>query len=188
MLSLAEDNEDADVIKHCVSTDSACSFTYAQVYKSLTENQNSFNISHALYPDGAKPSFLVKVNVYGPNKTHNSEPAKFTWSIHCLYANAPGPLLEMLSLGSILVTFREQELNIQIPAFCCNISDDDGERKKMIKGFLIRAQFEVSEYFEGIYYLLIGRILSALADPGGETEGSTPKTTFQIILQIKECK
>ena len=150
MLSLAEDNEDADVIKHCVSTNSTCSSTYAHVYKSLTENQNSFNISHALYPDGAKPSFLVKVNVYGPNKTHNSEPAKFTWSIHCLYANAPGPLLEMLSLGSILVTFREQELNIQIPAFCCNISDDDGERKKMIKGFLIRAQFEVSEYFEGI--------------------------------------
>ena len=150
MLSLAEDNEDADVIKHCVSTNSACSFTYTQVYKSLTENQNSFNISYALYPDGAKPSFLVKVNVYGPNKTHTSIPAKFTWSIHCLYANAPGPLLEMLSLGSILVTFREQELNIQIPAFCCNISDDDGERKKMIKGFLTRAQFEVSEYFEGI--------------------------------------
>ena len=85
----------------------------------------------------------------GPIK-HNSEPAKFTWSIHCLYANAPGPLLEMLSLGSILVTLREQELNIQIPAFCCNSSDDDGERKKMIKSFLIRAQFEVSEYFEGI--------------------------------------
>ena len=70
MLSFAADNEDADVIKHCMnSTNStSCSLTYEHVYKSLTKNENSFNISHALYPEGGKPSFLVRVNVYGPNK------------------------------------------------------------------------------------------------------------------------
>ena len=144
MLSLAEDNEDADVIKHCVSTNSACSFTYAQVYKSLTENQNSFNISHALYPDGAKPSFLVIVNVYGPNKTHTSIPAKFTWSIHCLYANVPAWPLQLLSLFSITVTSRTQELNIKVPEFCCNMSDDKKKREEMIQGFLTRTLYEVS--------------------------------------------
>ena len=50
MASFAEDNEDADVIKHCMnSTNStSCSLTYEHVYKSLTKNENSFNISHAL--------------------------------------------------------------------------------------------------------------------------------------------
>ena len=81
ILSFAEDNEDADVIKQCMnSTNStSCSLTYEHVYKSLTKNENSFNISHALYPEGGKPSFLVRVNVYGPNKTYNSTPAKFIW-------------------------------------------------------------------------------------------------------------
>ena len=149
MLSFAEDNEDADVIKQCMnSTNStSCSLTYEHVYKSLTKNENSFNISHALYPEGGKPSFLVRVNVYGPNKTHNSTPAQFLWSIHCLFSNVPALLLEMLSLGSILVSSRTEELNIQIPAFCCNLSENTEKRKEMIQGFLTRALFEVSADF-----------------------------------------
>ena len=149
MLSFAADNEDADVIKHCMnSTNStSCSLTYEHVYKSLTKNENSFNISHALYPEGGKPSFLVRVNVYGPNKTHNSTPAQFLWSIHCLFSNVPALLLEVLSLGSIIVRSRTQELNIQIPSFCCNLSENIEKRKEMIQGFLTRALFEVSADF-----------------------------------------
>ena len=149
MLSFAEDNENADVMKHCMnSTNStSCSLTYEHVYKSLTKNENSFNISHALYPEGGKPSFLVRVNVYGNNKTQNSTPAQFIWSIQCLFSNVPALLLEMLSLGSILVSSRTEELNIQIPAFCCNLSENIEKRKEMIQGFLTRALFEVTAYF-----------------------------------------
>ena len=148
MLSFAADNEDADVMYCMSSTNStSCSLTYEQVYKSLAKNENSFNISHALYPEGGKPSFLVKVNVYGPNKTHNSIPLKFTWGIHCLFSNVPAFLLEAVSLGSIIVTSRTQELNIQIPAFCCNLSENIEKRKEMIQGFLTRALFEVSAHF-----------------------------------------
>ena len=142
MLSLAEDNDQADVIKQCTNStkSSSCSLTYEQVYKSLTKNESSFNISDALYPEGAKPSFLVRVNVFGPKRTCNSIPAKFTWSIHCLYASVPEWLLQILSLGSITVTPRRQELNIQIPAFCCNVSDEKKRR------FLRKVQYQVSDY------------------------------------------
>ena len=140
----------ADVIKHCANFTNwpSCSYTYGQVYKSLTNSENSFNISHALYPGRAKPSFLVKVNVFGPNKTTFPTPAMYTWSIHCLFATVPACLLEILSLGSILVTSQTQELNIQIPPFCCNISDDNGTREEIIEGFLTRALIEVSDYFK----------------------------------------
>ena len=164
MVSFAEDNEDADVIKHCMnSTNStSCSLTYEHVYKSLTKNENSFNISHALYPDGGKPSFLVRVNVYGPNKTHNSTPAKFTWSIHCLFSSVPALMLEMLSLGSIIVTSRTQELNIQIPAFCCNLSENREKRKETIQGFLTRALFEVSADFVRIIKVALRPVVRKL--------------------------
>ena len=152
MLSFAQVIEGADVIDQCMnSTNStSCSLTYEHVYKSLTKNENSFNISRALYPEGGKPSFLVRVNVYWPNKTHNSTPEKFIWSIHCLFSNVPTLLLEMLSLGSIIVSSRTQELNIQIPAFCCNLSENSEKIEKrwgMVQGFLTRALFEVSADF-----------------------------------------
>ena len=173
MLSFAADNEDADVIKHCMnSTNStSCSLTYEHVYKSLTKNENSFNISHALYPEGGKPSFLVRVNVYGPNKTHNSTPAQFIWSIHCLFSNVPALALEMLSLGSIIVTSRTQELDVQIPAFCCNLSENIEKRKEMIQGFLTRALFEVTAYF-----VWISKV--ALYSRGGWGGGGTPGNSW----------
>lgn len=144
IMSFAEDIDQADVFKHCLnSTNStSCSSTFEQVYTSLTKGESNFNISDALYPEGSKPSFLVRVNVFGPNKTSNSKPAKFTWSIHCLYASVPKWLLQILSLGSIIVTFQRQELEIQIPAFCCNISDD--KKKRFLRGVL----YQVSDYFE----------------------------------------
>jgi len=119
MLSFAEENDQADVFKHCMnSTNStSCSFTYEHVYNSLTKNESNFNISYALYPDGAKPSFLVRVNVYGPNRTSNSIPAKFTWSIHCLYANVPAWPLQILSLFSITVTSRTSQICMKNLAF-----------------------------------------------------------------------
>ena len=150
MLSFAEDSENADVFKQCTNStqSTSCSSTYEHLYKSLTKDESSFNISYALYPEGAKPSLLVRVNIYGPKRTSNSIPAKFIWSIHCLYANAPALLLEMLSLSSVFVTFRTQELNIQTPEFCCNISDDKQRRQEIIQGFLTRAVFDVSCYLD----------------------------------------
>ena len=53
----------------------------------------------------------------------------------------------MLSLGSIIVSSRTQELNIQIPAFCCNLSANIEKRKEMMQGFVTRALFEVSADF-----------------------------------------
>ena len=136
------------LVQMAYSTNStSCSLTHDHVYKSLTKNENSFNISRALYPERGKPSFLVRVNVYGPNKTYNSVPAKFIWSMHCLFSSVPALMLEMLSLGSIIVTSRTQELNIQIPAFCCNLSENIENRKEMLQGFLTRAPFEVSADF-----------------------------------------
>ena len=116
---------------------------------SLAKSDNSFNISYALYPGRLKPSSLhVFVNVYGPNKTENSTPARYTWSMSCLYVAIPAVILEFFSLGSILVTPRTQVLNIQIPFFCCNVSTSEEERSNVIDGMLIRALSEVSHLFK----------------------------------------
>ncbi|XP_068753938.1 uncharacterized protein [Montipora capricornis] len=57
----------------------------------------------------------------------------------CLYATIPSVVLEVLSLGAILVTPRTQELNLQIPLFCCNVSEDKEDRKRKIDEMLTRA-------------------------------------------------
>ena len=187
MLSFAADNQNADVIKHCMnSTNStSCSLTYEHVYKSLTKNENSFNISHALYPEGGKPSFLVRVNVYGPNKTHNSVPAQFLWSIHCLFSNVPALALEMFSLGSIIVTSRTQELDVQIPLFCCNLSENIERRKEMIQGFLTRALFEVSADF---VWISKGRPVLPRGGGGGGGGGflGIHGEAYRPVLQISK--
>ena len=64
-----------------------------------------------------------------------------------LFSNYPATLLEILSLGSIIVTSRTQELGVQIPALFCNLSENIEKRKEMIQGFLTRALFEVSADF-----------------------------------------
>ena len=67
-----------------------CIGTYADIYKSLASDKNSFNIESALYPANEPSSVLVFVNIYGqngPNKAGNdSIPAvmKYTWSLRSL--------------------------------------------------------------------------------------------------------
>ena len=129
----------ADVISECANATS-CIGTYADIYKSLASDVNSFNIESALYPANEPSSVLVFVNIYGQNGPDNtgndSMPAviKYTWSLRSLYAVFPTVFLEISSLFSILVTPRTQELNITIPYFCCNVSVKD--RKRMIKTVL----------------------------------------------------
>lgn len=124
----------ADVIKAC-NNFTPCIRNYANIYDALASDDNSFNIESALYPATKPTSVRVFVNVYGPNKMDNSSTdTKYTWSMNCLYAAFPAGVLEVLSLGSILVTSRTLELNITIPQFCCNVSVE--KRQKMIKEVL----------------------------------------------------
>ena len=111
------------------ATNSCNDITYEQVYNSLTKSENSFNIESALYPAKKPSSVRVFVNVHGPNKT-----AKYTWSISCLYAAFPARVLEVWSLGSIMVTRRTQELKITISILCCDVTE--GKLKEHVEGVL----------------------------------------------------
>ena len=149
IISFGEQNPscDADVINSCVDT-TWCSHSYEQVYKSLTKAENNFNISHALYPGRSRPaSVRVLISVYAAHKSKDSIPAKYTWSISCLYVSVPASVLQFLSLGSILITPRTQELILHIPQFCCNVSESRERREKIIDGMLTRALAEVSSFF-----------------------------------------
>jgi len=112
------------VIKECVNN-TTCIETYADVYSALASPKNYFNIALALYPARKPSSVLVHVNLHTFNQTGKSSPVPYTWSMSCLYAALPARVLELLSLGSILVTSRKRELNITIAPFCCNVSEDD---------------------------------------------------------------
>lgn len=110
----------------------SCIYNYEQLYDSLSKSDNSFNIESALYPAKRPSSVRVFVNLNGPNKT--DEPiARYTWSLSCLYVAVPTIFLEVVSLGSILVSHRTKELNLNISNFCCNVSKTEDERKKTIK-------------------------------------------------------
>lgn len=112
------------VITACNDT-SSCIQTYEEVYKLLGSHQNYFNIAQAIYPKKWLPSRLVHVTLYGANGTENCCPAEYTWSISCMFAAFPDNVLEVLSLGSILVTPRTNNLSITINPFCCNVSQED---------------------------------------------------------------
>ena len=145
-LAFGQHSSQADVINNCTSSTS-CIYSYEQVYQSFTKSDNSYSISYALYPGRLKPSSVrVFVNLYGLglNKTKDCTPAQYTWSMSCLYATIPSVVLEVLSLGAILVTPRTQELNLQIPLFCCNVSEDKEDRKRKIDEMLTRAIADVS--------------------------------------------
>ena len=155
MVSFGEKNpnSDADIINTCVNT-TWCSHSYEQVYKSLAKAENNFNISHALYRGRSKPaSVRVLVSVFGSHKTNAYKPAVYTWSMACLFVSVPPAVLEFLSLGSILVTPRTQELIVHIPQFCCNVSESREGRKKIIGKLLTRALAEVSSFFTVQYKL-----------------------------------
>ena len=151
VLIFGQHSSKAEIINNCTdSTNStSCIYTYVQVFESLAKSDNSFNISYALYPGRLKPSSVrVFANVYGPDKTQNSTPAQYTWSMSCLYVAIPDVILEFFSLGSILVNPRTQVLNIQIPLFCCNVSTSKEKRTSVIDGMLMRALSEVSNLFK----------------------------------------
>ena len=139
---------EADFSNNCVnSTDSlTCIRTYEQLYNRLAKSDNSFNIESALYPAKKPSSVRVFVNVYGPNETE-ADIAQYTWSISCLYAAVPALVLEVLSLGSILVTPRTQTLDISIPHFCCNVSKMEDERRKKINEMIEGVLAAVSTIF-----------------------------------------
>ena len=138
-VTLLQHTTEGAVFKNCTNSTSAtnsCSgITYEQVYNSLAKSENSFNIESALYPAKKPSSVRVFVNVYGPNETENSVPAaKYTWSISCLYAAFPAKVLEVWSLGSIMVTRRTQWLNLTISILCCDVTK--GKLKEHIHGVL----------------------------------------------------
>ena len=153
-LAFGQHGSQADVINNCTSS-ASCIYSYEQVYQSFTKSDNSYNISYALHPGRLKPSSVhVFVNLYGlgPNKTIDKcTPAQYTWSMSCLYATIPSVVLEVLSLGAILVTPRTQELNLQIPLFCCNVSEDKEERKGKIDEMLVRAIADVRCCVNGVF-------------------------------------
>ena len=141
----------ADVISECANATS-CIGTYADIYKSLASDVNSFNIEYALYPANEPSSVLIFVNLYGQNGTdktgNDSVPdvMKYIWSLRSLYAAFPAVFLEISSFFSILVTPRTQELNITIPFFCCNVSVKD--RKRMIKTVLAAVSISISYLYQ----------------------------------------
>ena len=122
-----------DVIASCTD-ETTCAQSYGDVYNALASDKNYFNIAQALYPAKKPSSVQVYVRLYGAPKTENCTPAAYTWSKSCLYAAFPAKALEILSLGSIFVASRTQDLNITIPSFCCNVSEDS--RKEIVKGVL----------------------------------------------------
>lgn len=134
-----------DVIASCAD-ETTCAQSYGDVYNALASDKNYFNISQALYPAKKPSSVQVYVRLYGATKTENCTPATYTWSKSCLYAAFPAKALEILSLGSILVASRTQELNITIPSFCCNVSE--GNRKAIIERVLAAVCYIFSVLFQ----------------------------------------
>lgn len=143
------------VIKECVNY-TTCIETYADVYSALASPKNYFNIALALYPARKPSSVLVHVNLHTLNQTRKSSPVPYTWSMSCLYAALPAKVLELLSLGSILVTSRKQNLSITIAPFCCNVSEDD--RCFMIERVLAEVSYQ--QLFSSVLQLIISKNLS----------------------------
>ena len=77
------------------------------------------------------------MNVYGPNGTQSpkSNACKYTWSTNCLFVALPAAFLQVMSFGSIIVSPRTQHLNLTLPSFCCNVSED--KREKMIEDVIV---------------------------------------------------
>lgn len=136
IFDVLECTNNTDVISHCID-EQPCIGSYAETYNALALEQNGFNIRLALYPAKRPSSVRVFVKVYGPNGTHSpkSNAVDYTWSTNCLFVASPAAVLQVMSLGSILVDPRTQHLNITLPSFfCCNVSED--RREMMIKNVI----------------------------------------------------
>lgn len=118
----------ANVITECRNHNN-CIKNYSDVYNSLGSEGNYYNIALALYPSREPSSVVVHVNLYSTNQSDHQtgrvSPVQYTWSMSCLYAAIPAQVLEILSLGAILITPRTQDLDITIPPFCCNVLEDE---------------------------------------------------------------
>lgn len=118
----------ANVISRCKDHAECCK-TYDDAYTSLASPQNYHNIALALYPSRYPSSVLLQVNLYSMNQsdyhTERTSPEQYTWSTSCLYAAIPARVLEFLSLGAILITPRTRDLDISIPPFCRNVSEEE---------------------------------------------------------------
>ena len=136
IFGIVECANNKDVISHCIDK-KPCIGTYADIYNALALGENSFNIRSALYPAKKPSSVLVFVNVYGPNGTQSpkSNACKYTWSTNCLFVTLPAAFLQVMSFGSIIVSPRTQHLNLTLPSFCCNVSED--KREKMIEDVIV---------------------------------------------------
>ena len=159
LVTFCQATTEANAITGCVTNTSSCAQTYGDVYSALASQKNYFNIARALYPAKKPSSVLVHVRLYGSNGTENCTPANYTWSLSCLYAAFPSKVLEVLSLGSIFVTHRTQELNIAIAPFCCNVSEDD--RLTMIDRVLAEVSKKCSLGISG--YLSIIMLFSSVS-------------------------
>lgn len=74
----------------------------------------------------------------------------YTWSMSCLFAAFPEIVLELLSLGSILVRSRTQKLDITIAPFCCNVSVEN--RVTIIEDVLLSVSDMIClQYIAGTY-------------------------------------
>ena len=91
-------------------------------------NKTAFIPMSAMTPS----SLVVKVEFITHNET---SVANYTWSLNCLYVAIPPQVLQLLSLGSVLVEPRTQELKICIPHFCRNIASTK-EQKDLMTGVL----------------------------------------------------
>ncbi|XP_022794388.1 uncharacterized protein LOC111333135 [Stylophora pistillata] len=117
----------ANVITEC-RNENNCIKNYSDVYNSLRSEENYYNIALALYPSREPSSVVVRINLYSTNQsdphTGRDSPVQYTWCMSCLYAAIPANVLELLSLGAILISSRTKDLDITIAPFCCNVSKD----------------------------------------------------------------
>ena len=157
-------NFQLNTVKSCTDTvitacndKTTCIQTYEEVYKLLGSHKNYFNIAQALYPAKWLPSLRVSVALHGANGTENCRPVKYTWSMSCMFATFPKNVLEILSLGAILVTPRTQDLNITINPFCCNICQED--RITMIETVLAAVSKKISSLRFLSWKLVLHKIL-----------------------------
>ena len=133
--------------RHCPKFTS-CIDSYADIYKSLASEENSFNIESALYPAMTPKSLVIKVEFITHNET---SVANYTWSLNCLYVAIPPQVLQLLSLGSVLVEPRTQELKICIPYFCRNFSSTKEQNDLMRDVLAAVRNFTFSVWYFVIY-------------------------------------
>ena len=118
----------ADVISECTNA-TICIEAYADIYKSLASDVNSFNIESALYPANEPSLVLVSVNVYGQNgpekkrqRFHaccNEIHMEFEKPLCCFSRCFPGDLIPFLDSGdSTHARTKHHNFILLLQCFC----------------------------------------------------------------------